>query len=331
MSLHQRSSTTWVVGSLIVLMTACSDAGNLDQPQLRSGSRENQLFAANDSDYTTTPFGRFHKSCVVEIPQGSRLEHGGVVRNIEGRTAAKTTIPQCRYEHAPPPRSLARRSGLNSPTTGGWVEDAEITYGGSLGFSAIYADIIVPPAPSGYLPGLSQTYYTFPGVMPADGSTILQPVLQYGTSPAGGGAYWSMATWACPWEATGTCVHSTLKKVYPGDSLTTYVHSQRDETGSIYWGVGMDDNTYPHWVNTANVYLSTKIYSWATGGALEVYNLSSCSQLPSQPAVWKNLRVYADSGLTQITPAWNAAYLGNGPSCTYNVASTATSVTLTGY
>ena len=37
--------------------------------------------------------------------------------------------------------------------------------------------------------------YLFDAVTPADGSTIMQPVLQYGFGPAGGGSYWTMSNW----------------------------------------------------------------------------------------------------------------------------------------
>ena len=51
---------------------------------------------------------------------------------------------------------------------------------------------LVPPAPATYN---GQLVYLYTGMKPADYGAILQPILQYGVSPAGGGAYWPVANW----------------------------------------------------------------------------------------------------------------------------------------
>jgi hypothetical protein len=50
----------------------------------------------------------------------------------------------------------------------------------------------VPPIPSAYD---GQTLFLFNSIEPASGNAILQPVLQYGSSAAGGGQYWAVASW----------------------------------------------------------------------------------------------------------------------------------------
>jgi hypothetical protein len=45
---------------------------------------------------------------------------------------------------------------------------------------------------------------------------IIQPVLQWGPSAAGGGAYWAIASW---YVGGSGAVYSALQTVAPGDSI----------------------------------------------------------------------------------------------------------------
>lgn len=63
----------------------------------------------------------------------------------------------------------------------------------------------------------SQLLYLFNSLMPSDETAILQPVLQWGLSPAGGGPYWAVASWYV--KASGEAYHTPLVKVSPGEVL----------------------------------------------------------------------------------------------------------------
>lgn len=58
--------------------------------------------------------------------------------------------------------------------------------------SLLYGEWAVPPAPPA---NDGQILYFWNGVEPDDNSAVLQPVLQWGSTPAGGGAYWAVASW----------------------------------------------------------------------------------------------------------------------------------------
>jgi hypothetical protein len=68
----------------------------------------------------------------------------------------------------------------------------------------------------------SETLYYFSGLtstLDAD-CGIIQPVLQWGPSPAGGGSFWAVASW---WWGTSHQFHSPLSTVNAGDEITGFL------------------------------------------------------------------------------------------------------------
>jgi hypothetical protein len=103
----------------------------------------------------------------------------------------------------------------------GWIVDCGWSNTGSDAISYMSTDWVVPPPPG---TDSGQIIYLFNGLeqsgsggTPA-GPYILQPVLQWGSTPAGGGNYWSITNWYVggPDE---TALFGTLINVNPGDSL----------------------------------------------------------------------------------------------------------------
>ncbi len=92
----------------------------------------------------------------------------------------------------------------------GWMNDSNtpISY-----FSTKW---IVPPPPS---TDNGQLIYLFNGIETSNFDVILQPVLQWGRSHAGGGSYWAIANWFVGTPATGIALHSDLVQVNSGDSI----------------------------------------------------------------------------------------------------------------
>ena len=74
----------------------------------------------------------------------------------------------------------------------GWIENAQWRNGGSNPIIYFSTKWVVPPAPSA---SDGQTVFLFNGLQPDNGAHILQPVLQWGPSAAGGGNYWSITNW----------------------------------------------------------------------------------------------------------------------------------------
>ena len=74
----------------------------------------------------------------------------------------------------------------------------------------------VPPPPSVQDPG--EVVFLFNGIQNYGANFgILQPVLQWGVSAAGGGAYWSVASWYV--TSGGQAFHTNLVRVNPDDTL----------------------------------------------------------------------------------------------------------------
>ena len=95
--------------------------------------------------------------------------------------------------------------------------------------SAINSTWVVPGPPIS--PG-GQTLFFWNGVEPADTSAVLQPVLQWGTSAAGGGPYWAYASWYV--SASHGSHFSPLVKVSPGERVAG---SNTLESDGVTWAI----------------------------------------------------------------------------------------------
>jgi hypothetical protein len=170
----------------------------------------------------------------------------------------------------------ASKTATQNPTWNGWVEASQENLwwlGGSDNIDWESGDFYVPSAPS-VNGGL---IYIFNGIEPATQDWILQPVLQYGYSPAGGGYYWGIASWLV---GTGGAWHSPLERVNSGDRLYGYTEQTGASGGNLYYtseAYDLTTNAYS-WINATTWGLH---WTWAYEGVLEVYNVSWCSQLPA--------------------------------------------------
>lgn len=228
-----------------------------------------------DEDFVPVPGGgRYHRSCGKQIPLGARVDRDGKVF-LDGREIARRT--PCLYA---PMRGGERQSpGTSPPLPGNWVEDY---YGWAVGprftYNRLHADWTVPPQPQ--VAG-SQLLYLFPALTAQFGTAgILQPVLQWGVSPAGGGQYWAIAGWWV-WQ-DGTYFYSQLATVYPGDSLRgDIVGSYCNDYGVCEWEVRVWDFSRGIFIISNTFFDPEAIYKVAYPGALEVYNVTQCGHYPN--------------------------------------------------
>ena len=162
----------------------------------------NERNLSMSSNLVLTPGGYRHPSLV------HRVEAGHAVHFSEGKTRLKNLatgamldVPE--YEIQPG----------DVPDFGtGWIADAfwqNFTGNPITSFETTWR---VPPAPT---TNSGQTIYLFSGIDPSDPrQAILQPVLQCGTSNAGGGAFWSVASWYV--LGNGQAFFTTPVPVNPG-------------------------------------------------------------------------------------------------------------------
>src|SRR5215467_3316337 len=157
------------------------------------------------SNLVLTPGGYRHPELV------HRVEPGHAVHVSDGKTRLRnlaTGAPVDVPEHKIQPGDVP---GFGS----GWIADAfwqNETGSPVTSFSTTWK---VPPSPA---TNSGQTIFLFNGIDPADPSqAILQPVLQWGHSHAGGGAFWSVASWYV--LGNGQAFFTTPVQVNPGDVL----------------------------------------------------------------------------------------------------------------
>jgi len=132
------------------------------------------------------------------------------------------------------------------------------------------------------------------------GFDIIQPVLQYGATPDGGGASWGLASWYVTLDEN--VLASPLQTVNPGDNIFGNM-TRINETA---WFIGGHDTTQDIESNIVvdDPRLYTQPWAYCT---LEVYNIADCSNdFPpsSSPIKFTNLELYSMG--KQVTPSWQA-------------------------
>jgi hypothetical protein len=289
-------------------LVACGGAPGL-QSQDESGGLV--LVDSVPASYVGTPHGLYHQSCVHELPDGAEVDASGHVVEVDGTTL---DLPACSH-----PRAMLRTTaGAGSSTTNGWVEYAGAS--SKLPVTKMTARFGVPSAPPR---AASQLVYFFPGMEPADGTIILQPVLQWGASPAGGGNRWGIASWSCG----PRCVHSKLVAVSAGDALSgSITGSKCSATGQCAWTIVTTDTTTGR-STSISTHGDTGSYTWLQSGVLEAYNVTGCTEYPATAETFSHVAFYDVTGAL-LAPAWAPIELGQKPACNFAVATTGTGTIL---
>lgn len=135
--------------------------------------------AAPVADTVITPGGRRTRNNVHQVPAGGRIAHIG--KDIHVFASNGSVV------HVATPNGTASAPGFAS----GWITYASwLNTGAAIG--SFKTSWTVPPAPATWN---NQLIYLFNSIEPSNGDAIMQPVLQYGLSQAGGGQSWGVASW----------------------------------------------------------------------------------------------------------------------------------------
>jgi hypothetical protein len=305
-----------ILGGLaaVALLLGCTDRSPVVTAPV--GTLE-QTDASQLPGYVLTPAGWFHSSCVHEIPSGARVSIDHVVTLRDGSTYQ---IPKCLY--AAQLRFPHIRKGLAPPADTGWLEYTSTFAPSGDSYRNLSASWKVPTRPV-HSYSSPEVYYTFPGIQ--NDAFILQPVLQYGFSPAGGGNSWGLASWHCD-GPSGQCDHSSLIAASPSDSIYGTVAASACAGGRCTWTVTSVDVTKG--TRTILALADYDNYTWATGGAVETHSgFTSCGYFPSAGVFYKGISLSGRNGI--ITPTWqNIVPINPSPDCGFNVTSTASTASL---
>jgi len=175
----------------------------------------------------------------------------------------------------------------------------------------------VPPNPADMG---AQTLFLFTGLQDSFGLVrgarkdipsvvnIIQPVLQFGPSEAGGGTYWAMASWYV--DSNSNAYYSSLTRTQPAQNIQGNMVKNMI---SKVWTIQTIDMT-SHQMTTLNIATNTT-EPWAFV-TLEVYTVSSCNEYPTGSVTFDNLMFtpsFQPSWSTQVSPGCDENVNVNGP------------------
>jgi len=282
-SVHHSSFTALIRAFASLSLTAFlfAASGSLSG---QSAQSYEQLVAAHP-DWVQVPGQLMRPDCVHKIPIGARVEI-----SKDGQPSGDVTLNGAviaHYDPCPEAPISTRHFGtpdrtLNHPPTfNGWVEtslESLFWLGQNDNIDYLGGAFIVPDNPQ--LGG--SLIYIFNGIEPSTHDWILQPVLQYGAGPAGGGSYWAIASWIV---GHGQAWHGPLQQVNSGDTLWGFTEQIGAANGALNYFIGAYDMN-----NFAYSSISTWSYGYhyteAYQAVLEVYGVWWCAQLPSSPTIF---------------------------------------------
>lgn len=265
-----------------LFLISCGDTTEFDTTEDQSAAAA----SVSDDDYEPSPRGWVHKSCVLEVPENAVVNDDRSV-TVNGRIIKRHR--PCKYP--------VKKFG-SPPAVNGWVASssawAPTNQWGFNWFNKVEGSWIVPQNPA--TPN-GQLLYLFNGLQPANAGFIIQPVLQWGSSPAGGGSFWAMCNWQV--FSDNTFFRSRLRGVWAGDTIRGSMDATAcNAANGCNWRTRFGVNNV--WDSRDVLQSSTAAtLQWVALAALEVYNVTSCGQYFPTEVTWFNARVY------QPGPAWN--------------------------
>jgi len=242
------------------------------------------------SDFVTVPGGKqFHKDCVHHIPSNSfNLYKNPITRETTIVTSEGEEYEFLPCQYSPKP--------FHGPAWKAWTQ-----YQNKNKVTRLYGEWTVPSAPPS---SVGQILYYWNGIEPDDNSAVLQPVLQYGSTPAGGGNYWAIASW---YVSDTDAYNTNILDVKPGDKITGNNVQLHNGTWIITGGKKGSSQTVQLLSNPPS-----QDYTWAYQ-VLEAYSVTSClTQYPKEgKLVFDNITV--DVAGSPVTPTWET--MTKDPTC----------------
>jgi hypothetical protein len=214
----------------------------------------------SNSTQLLTPFGYRDSAHLHRVPAGYDLNimSDGHVRMENRVTGDYTDLPR-------PNTSQARVPFADN----GWITFCWWFNGTSSPVSNFDTTWLVPANPLTYD---GQTLFQFNGIEPGDGSAIIQPVLQYGPSAAGGGKFWAVASW---FVIGDTAYFTSPIQVWPNERLTGAIQLIRRKHNSFSYSsqiIGISGT------QLSVYHIPELIFCSET---LEVYGVDKCTEFPN--------------------------------------------------
>lgn len=201
--------------------------------------------------------------------------------------------------------TLDPRRVIPFATIDGWVAYSGWTNNSGQPISRLATTWIVPPAPVNHG---DQTIFLFNGIQ--NSTMIYQPVLQWGSSAAGGGKRWSIASWYADGQ-TGLSFHTDLIDVAVGQSLTGIMTLTGQANGKFNY-----DCVFQGIAGTSLPIMQVEELTWANE-TLEAYGVTDCGDYPDTSRT-RMTNIVLQTGTAKSSLAWidNDAKTQCGAHCT---------------
>jgi hypothetical protein len=307
--------STWMIGAC----DSFDETQDVSTTRAALQSPKDSLEAVKQvpADYGIVPGGIvMHKDCVHQIPDGAVASYDLSV-TLNGKKIAQ--YAECKHKKY---RLAGAADGATPGTGNGWVESSW-AYSSKTQFNHLDTGYwLVPATPVNH----GQTIFFFPSL--ENNASIIQPVLQWGPSAAGGGAFWTFANWYV--TGSTTMFVSTLKTTAVGHQFWGSIDMSNQIGSNQYWNIQIKDVTSNNLTNSNVIVNSTSPFNAAQVGVLEAYGVSTCDSFPSGSSGQTYFPIpyvtqgnsYNDRNL--INPSWfGVDYIGfgwTGPVCGFSVS-----------
>lgn len=217
------------------------------------------------------------------------VERGAVLKFVDERVqkinaageliADLGSIPRKQTAEALMPGNVTRRAivaqrAADLPGLGdGWITYADWKNSTGQPISSFSTAWVVPSEPG---TSSGQLIYLFSGIQ--NSTMIYQPVLQWGTSSAGGGAYWSVASWYVDGQ-NGKAFHTAAQRVSPGDVLVGIMTLTGQSAGGFSY-----DCEFQGMLDSRLTIQGVEELTWCIE-TLEAYQVTKCTDYPANARV----------------------------------------------
>jgi hypothetical protein len=232
-----------------------------------------QDVVAQGATQVLTPFGYRNSANVHRVPEGYELLRmpDTHIRMHNPKTGDYTDFPK------PIVANQQRVPSTENQQTVPFTDNGWVTFTGwynpyTKPISYFGTDWNVPPNPKTYT---GQTLFIFNSIEPASGGAILQPVLQFGPSAAGGGEYWAITSWYVVGDQAYTApgLYFVPEGTFLGGQIRLI--GSKPRRGEFSY-----TSDFYGYSGTTLTVLNIPQLVWATE-TLEVYNVSECTEFPN--------------------------------------------------
>jgi hypothetical protein len=252
-------------------------------------------------NYVATPIGWIHQSCLYEVAENESVEEPGIIHRADGSVF---TPPPCPYATVHP---VSSDPSAEFPTFTNWTTDG--TRANANGFTFLSGQWTVPLRPD----NTGATIFIFPGIQDPQNNFIIQPVLQFGSSMAGGGNFWAIASFACPFGGNCFINRGGAQRVDVGNTIVGSLVGSHCG-GGCTWVITAESSNGSR---TQITWQARQVYPFAFV-AFEVAGLSHCNQLPEDTSLKMSTALENSVGAV-VTGPWHPETLF--PHCNFHTTS----------